>query len=366
MPPPFSVRLLDALAAASRGHGADFAGIFLVVTGLVAALGIYAGAGGPIGRAVAEFCGTLVGVAKVLAPPLLVAIGALLVRGIPESGIGVDVAEDVTRVDGRALVDPDIAEHPFARLLFGSALLSVAGLGLLHLIRDAPPIGSGRDVLADSAGYLGAIIGAPVLALLGTVGSAVVLSALAFAGALVVTRTTVRYVVGLTAAGVAAGARPLGQAIRRSFAQLFELNSERDGRDDVGPIPGADTGLGSALSDGPLWAETAPSPPVTVPAGPPDQGGVYDQDQDGAAEPVTKPKRKRKPAVTPDPATEPAPTQLEIDLPPAVQASAWKLPPNSLLELSGSQSVDRAAVKETGTRLEHAWPSTAWRPAWWE
>ncbi|MBK6855557.1 MAG: DNA translocase FtsK 4TM domain-containing protein [Microthrixaceae bacterium] len=227
MPPPFSVRLLDALAAASRGHGADFAGIFLVVTGLVAALGIYAGAGGPIGRAVAEFCGTLVGVAKVLAPPLLVAIGALLVRGIPESGIGVDVAEDVTRVDGRALVDPDIAEHPFARLLFGSALLSVAGLGLLHLIRDAPPIGSGRDVLADSAGYLGAFIGAPVLALLGTVGSAVVLSALAFAGALVVTRTTVRYVVGLTAAGVAAGARPLGQAIRRSFAQLFELNSER-------------------------------------------------------------------------------------------------------------------------------------------
>ncbi|MBP7631656.1 MAG: hypothetical protein KA758_14475, partial [Acidimicrobiales bacterium] len=34
-PPPFTVRLVDALAAASRGHGADFAGIFLVVVGLV-------------------------------------------------------------------------------------------------------------------------------------------------------------------------------------------------------------------------------------------------------------------------------------------------------------------------------------------
>ena len=344
MPPPFTVRVVEALAAASRGHGADFAGIFLVVTGLVAALGIYAGAGGPVGRAVAELFGTFVGVAKVLAPPLLVAIGALLVRGVPESTLSVDASGDITRVDGRAMVDPDIAEHPFARFLFGSALLSVAGLGLLHLIRDAPPFGSGRDVLADSAGYLGAIVGGPVLSLLGTVGSALVLSAVALAGALVITRTTVRYVVGLTAAGVAAGARPIGQVVRRWFAQLFELNADRDGDGAVAAGPSVVT-----MNDGPLWPDSAPMEPTATRD---DAPGVYDQDQEEDLPP--KPKRKRKPAVTPDPATEPVPTQLEIDLPPAAQASSWRLPPNSLLELSGSQSVDRAAVKETGTRLEHA------------
>ena len=354
MPPPSTVRLLEALAAASRGHGGDFAGIFLVVVGVVAGLGIYAGAGGPAGRAVAELIATLVGAARVLAPPLLIATGALLVRGIPEPRVAEARDDDPTRVDGRVAVPDDQVDHPFARFMFGTVMLSVAGLGLLHLIRDAPPIGSGRDVLADSAGYLGAFIGAPVLALLSTVGSAVVLSALAFAGALVVTRTTVSYVVGLTAAGVVAGARPLGQAICRSFSQLFELNSERGESGEVDPVSRGDASLGSALAEGPLWAETTSAPSVAVPTSEAASGGVYDQDLDGDGEAAPKPKRKRKPSVTPDPSTEIVPTQLEIEMPPAAQASAWKLPPNSLLELSGSQSVDRAAVKETGTRLEHA------------
>ncbi len=349
-PPPFTVRLVDALAAASRGHGADFAGIFLVVVGLVAGLGIYMGAGGPVGRGTAELVGTLVGAARVLAPPLLVAAGALLIRGVPEPRVVEIDVEDATRVDGRVpATEADLVDHPFARFLFGSALLGVAGLGLLHLIRDAPPIGSGRDALADSAGYLGALIGGPVRALLGTVGSALLLSAIALAGALVVTRTTVRYVVGLTASGVAAGARPVGQAIRRAVGQLFQLNADRHGPADAE----LHTGPGSTPTDGPLWAEPAPGAEVVVPsAGAPGTGALYDQDSDPDAAP--KPKRRRKPAVTPDPATESSPTQLEIDLPPGTQPSAWKLPPNSLLELSGSQTVDRAAVQETGGRLEHA------------
>ena len=353
-PPPFTVRLVEALAAASRGHGGDFAGIFLVLVGLVAGLGIYAGAGGPVGRSVAELVGTLVGAARVLAPPLLVAAGALLIRGVPEPEV-VDLgADDATRVDGRVpATEADLVDHPFARFLFGSTLLAVAGLGLLHLIRDAPPIGSGRDALADSAGYLGALIGGPLRALLGTVGSALLLSAVAFAGALVVTRTTVRYVVGLTAAGVAAGARPVGQAARRAVSQLFELNADRDGTSG-GAV---DHDRGVPRTDGPLWADAGIPPEVVVPAGAGTGAStLYDQDSDPDAELPPKPKRRRKSAVTPDPdpATEISPTQLAIDLPPGTQPSSWKLPPNTLLELSGSQSVDRAAVQETGSRLEHA------------
>ena len=38
-------------------------------------------------------------------------------------------------------------------------------LGLLHLVRGAPTFSEGADALADSGGYLGAAIGAPVFAL---------------------------------------------------------------------------------------------------------------------------------------------------------------------------------------------------------
>ena len=331
----------------------------MVVVGLLSALGIYIGAGGPVGRAGAEMVGTLIGAARVVAPPLLIAIGALLIRGIPEPR-PVDVNdEDPTRV-GVAL-DEDLQDHPLARFVFGSTLLAVAGLGLLHLIRWAPELGEGRDVLAHSAGYVGAVIGGPTRAALGSVGSAVLLSAIALAGALVVTRTTVRYVVGIGAAGVVAGVRPLGQATRRWLSRLFQLSADIDpAARDAANIDLRSANARSGSIGGPLWADADRAEaggPVEVTVATESTAfvsGLYDQDADADADVGAKPKRARKAKVTADPGSEPAPTQLEISLPPGAQPSNWKLPPNKLLDLSGSQAVDRAAVKETGTRLEHA------------
>ncbi|MEZ5176893.1 MAG: DNA translocase FtsK 4TM domain-containing protein [Acidimicrobiales bacterium] len=331
--PPFTVRALDSLAAASRGHGADFAGILLVVVGLVAGLGIYVGAGGPVGRGVADAVGTLVGAARVLVPPLLVGLGVLLVRGAPEPQLVIDV--DDPTVVAEVEPDPDLVAHPFARIAFGGLLLSIAGLGLLHLLRDSPPLDAGRDAVADAAGYVGALIGEPLQGALGEAGASLLLIAVGFAGALVVTRTTVRAVFGRTAAGVAAGARPVGGAARRALAQLFHLEptADADGTDVAFNAPAE-----IDLRDG-----SGPS--------------FYDQDADADAQadaPPAKPKRTRKPKATVPADPEVAPEQLEIALPPGVARSPWKLPPASLLDRSGSQAVDRAQVEETGRRLEGA------------
>ena len=331
-PPSRTSRVLDTLAAASRGHGADFAGLVLVVAGLVAGLGVYAGAGGPAGRAVADLMGTLFGAARVLAPPVLVAMGGLLIKGAPpETTIDPDDPTVVLELD------PDTVAHPFARIALGSTLLAVAGLGLLHLVRRAPELAAGRDVLADSAGYVGGAIGAPVHDLLGDAGAALLFTALAFAGALVVTRSTISAVVGRTAAGVAKGARPVGGAARKAVGQLFTIKEQAESSADptfVGPD--------LDLRDGIAPAGVAP--------------GFYDQDTDADPDAVpARPKRARKPkAAVPDPDPESPPEQLEISLPPGTQPSTWKLPPAKLLDRSGSQAVDRTAVEETGRRLEHA------------
>ncbi|MCU1371346.1 MAG: FtsK/SpoIIIE family proteinFtsk gamma protein [Ilumatobacteraceae bacterium] len=326
-PPPFTVRLLDSLAHASRGHGADFAGIVCIVVGVVAGMGVYAGAGGPVGRGTADLVGFVVGAARVIVPVLLVVLGAFLIRGVPapaEAG-----PNDPTLVD----VDPQAAEHPFARNVFGGILLAISGLGLLHLIRSAPAFSEGADAMADAAGYLGGAIGAPVRAALSPVGAAIAFLAIGFAGALVITRTTVRHVAGRTAAGVAAGARPVGRTAAGYLHNLFSLGSERGADDDDAPL--AISG-DVDLRDG---DETT---------------AFYDQDQDPDAA-APKPKRARKPkAVLPAPDPESPPEQLEIALPPGAQPSVWKLPPIKLLDLSGSQSVDRKMVEETGRNLEHA------------
>ncbi|MCU1352114.1 MAG: hypothetical protein JWM05_1323, partial [Acidimicrobiales bacterium] len=138
------MRVLDTVAAAGHGHGADFAGLVAIVAGLVAGLGIYLDAAGPAGRGAASVVGTLVGAARALAPPLLVGVGILLVRG----GRAVDPEADPD--------DPVVIDHPLAHVVVGSALMVVSGLGLLHLARHAPALDAGRHTLADSAGYLGA------------------------------------------------------------------------------------------------------------------------------------------------------------------------------------------------------------------
>jgi S-DNA-T family DNA segregation ATPase FtsK/SpoIIIE len=257
-PPPPPSRwstFTDALGEASRGHGADFAGLLLAVIGLVAGLGIYADAGGPVGRAVADVMGALFGAARVVAPPLFVLLGGLLVRGIPEAD------PDAEPIDGAPT-------HAAARLVLGGTLLGIAAIGILHLVRGAPGFDVGRDEVADAAGYVGRMIGGPLDNALGQVGAYAVLVALGVAGALVVTRTTIRTVASRTAAGVAAGARPVGGAARRAYQQLFDL---RDG------------------------AEGEPSDEVAFQAPsiePPDDQAIYDQDEGEPVAPA-KPKRPR-------------------------------------------------------------------------
>ncbi len=319
--------MLDSLAVASRGHGADFAGICSVVVGIVAGLGIYADLGGPVGEAVADGVGVVVGAARVVAPIVLIALGILLVRGAPERTIDVD---DPTLVD-----DPSLAEHPFARAVLGGTLVSIAALGMLHLLRGSPRFADGSEAMADAAGYLGAVIGAPLRATIGPIGAGLVLAAVGFAGALVITRTTVRQVVGKGAAGVAAGAKPVGRTLGSSLAGLFSLGSEREAL-ERGDLPGEEIDLRDASTS------VAPT--------------FYDQDADADPDAApAKPKRARKPKAKVTPAVpEGPPEQLEIALPPGTQPSSWKLPPPSLLVRGDAQAVDRKAVEEVGRNLEAA------------
>src|SRR5699024_4098996 len=100
--------------------------------------------------------------------------------------------------------------------------------------------------VADSAGYAGQIIGEPIHSWFGMIGAALTLAAIGVAGILVITRTTIRSVAERTAAGVVAGARPVGRAAR----SLFEL----EGDPAVTAAPGHETDdpeltVGGALAE---------------------------------------------------------------------------------------------------------------------
>jgi len=299
--PTFLDRLISALAAALDGHRSDVVGLLLLGVGLVAGLGIYLDAAGPVGRVMDEMIGTLVGWGRLLAPIALVGAGVVLVRRVPDDD------------------DPGARSHVWV----GGLLMAVAGCGLLHLAGGRPGLAAPATELADAGGLLGIAAAGPLTAGIAPWGAGLLLGTVALAGLVVLTRIPVRVAAESTAAGV----RPAGSAIsaylRQTYETLFSIGETHEGI----------------------------SPPSGV--------RVFDQDDaDGADtddEQPTRPPRARKPKVdipVPDPDVEP--TQLDLELGPAVKGSSWKLPPLSVLHRSGTQEVDKAAVEQAGRVLEAA------------
>jgi DNA segregation ATPase FtsK/SpoIIIE, S-DNA-T family len=156
-------------------------------------------------------------------------------------------------------------------------------------------------------------------------GAVLLLGTVALAGLVVLTRVPVRVAAESTAAGVRPAGSAITAALQRARRSLFTL----DGGDHPDGLDAPD-----------------------------DDVRVFDQDShdllevDEPGPPPPAPRAAKASVPEPDPDVEP--TQLEIELGPAVKGSAWKLPPSSLLHRSGTQEVDRAAVQATGKVLEEA------------
>ncbi|MEO7429072.1 MAG: DNA translocase FtsK, partial [Acidimicrobiales bacterium] len=184
-----------------------------------------------------------------------------------------------------------------------------------------PGLAAPTAELARAGGLLGIAAAGPLAAGLAPWGAGLLLGAIALAGLVVLTRVPVRVAAESTAAGV----RPAGMAISAYLRQVYEtLFSIGESADGLAPT---------------------------------DDVRVFDQD-DAPDDPDVGSSRKprvRKPKVdVPALIPDVDPTQLDLELGPAVKGSPWKLPPLSLLHRSGTQEVDKAAVEQAGRVLEQA------------
>ncbi len=317
-PPTLGDRLLRAIASALSGHAGELAGLLCACLGLVAGMGVYADAAGPVGRGLDTGIGTVLGWGRMVAPLVLVAVGVLLVRGRREK----DPEEEVDD-EGRPIAS--------AHLWVGGLLLAISAAGLLHLSGGRPPLDASAHDLSHAGGLLGLAIAGPLASGLAPWAAALVLAVVAVAGLVVLTRVPLRVAAESTANGV----RPAGSAIRgglrRARSHLFSLSGERPADDE-------DPGIDIPLDD-----ETT------------SMVHVFDQD---AADELPEPEEATVAAKPRAPRlAETAPvegTQMDLELGPAGRPSSWKLPPANLLQRSGNQSVDKAAVEAAGRVLEDA------------
>jgi S-DNA-T family DNA segregation ATPase FtsK/SpoIIIE len=141
----------------------DALGIGLVVLGLLAILGLWFEAAGPVGRGLDWFLHASIGIAAVVFPVIAVYWGVLLLR--------------------------DGAEQDRVRMFIGFTIAFVGVLALLSLFRGHPRPFGGYDRLSEAAGAIGAAAAWPLGKLVSRIGVFVVWSGVAVLGLLVFTGT---------------------------------------------------------------------------------------------------------------------------------------------------------------------------------
>lgn len=343
--------LSGLVAAVTAGHRGDLVGLACIALGAVCGLGLYASAAGPVGRVAASAATVTFGPLGHVVPVALVVVGILAIRGFdakPADGPS-SMGDDPTLVvDRPEPVDPVIVT---VRRVVGVIVVVLVVLGLLDLWRGRPGFSGTADEFAHAGGFVGTVVGTPSHAILGAVGATVLLVLVGLAGLVLVTGVPIARAARATKDALG----PAGRAIGRSVGAMFRLDS-------AGSTASTHTGDPAAVEvadyndlirtaepeadpfDEVDTPEESDAPTVTDD----DAGGaptLYDQDRDPGAAPAPAP------AGVVD--TGPG-SQLQIDLAPTTPRRAWKLPPKKLLERSGSQQVDKSAIRERGEALEHA------------
>ena len=296
------------------GREHEFLGLVLIGAGIVLGLAMYLDLAGPLGSGIETSVGWFLGIGRYLLPLLLLVAGGALVR-------------------------KHVSSSP-ATIALGWGLILLSVLGIIHIVRTPDSLttfqdGEGVTTLGEGGGWIGALVGGPLEALLAPVGGIVVLAAILIGAALLITQTSLRTMAESASRGAAAVARPVGRATKKALSDLSTLSSERE--DGERPMRQRKR------------PDDRPSSPEGV-HGEPLSPALYDGAEDDAdifAAPKSPPKKRRKKAGS-DTSSQAA---LPID---GETVGEWVLPPLGHLKQAGQQAIDMAEIERRGQTLQES------------
>jgi S-DNA-T family DNA segregation ATPase FtsK/SpoIIIE len=206
------------------------------------------------------------------------------------------------------------------------ALVILAASGLGEIFGGTPKLSSSLTALGDAGGYLGALVGRPVDALVGTAAAAVIFVLVAFLGAVL-----------LLGIPLQVAFRAIGQNAR-ALGHLTAALAQRVRTDDDEPESAADERVASAVA----VANSARS--------------IVEDDDDDTELDEIEPAFVASPAApTPPPSPEPPSGSGEqLSLPVVPRPGPYHLPSPKLLKRSAEQNTNMRAIEARGQVLQAA------------
>jgi S-DNA-T family DNA segregation ATPase FtsK/SpoIIIE len=327
------------------GHRADALAVALVVVGVLLALGLWTDLAGPVGGAVADGTGAVLGRARVALPVAFLAFAVVLLWPRRSGYVDPDTGEITgTITDEISDESADPAERPTVRIAVGAVLLLLADVAILHLAYGRPPIDGPVADLRGAGGFLGAALGGPLSSATGVAGASVILGGVALLGLLLA--------LGLSLGTVGA---LVGRGVRKGVGSAAGRTRDYMGVDTIGrDVDIDDTAEAAATTDAAPWGATP-----------------FDQDAAAAVHPVDAVDAVEVFEVfVPDaePAAGSVPEHGDIEIPTSVEQGGqlaivlgdeapahqgpWKLPPMNILKRGSGKEADRRMVEEGGRVLE--------------
>ncbi|MGP0031038.1 MAG: DNA translocase FtsK [Acidimicrobiales bacterium] len=276
-----------------RAHAGDLWAIALITVGVLLALATWAQALGPVGHGIDTALSDLMGWARTVLPLVCVGAGIIL------------------------LIERDRQRPDPLRTGLGAGLGLVGLCGLAELAKGTPRLGASAE-LRDAGGWVGAAVGHPLAAGLGTAGAAVVFVALVLVAILIAT--------GIKLATCGRGLRRAAVVVTGTLARWWK---------------------GSPLGERPEPAE--PAEPAGAPPAAPRVEAAPEPDAPVEAEPAIEPDLFDAEAALPDP--PPATPVSVVATPRLFGDEHWKLPPLSTLPETKQLRHDQRQLDAAGESL---------------
>lgn len=335
----------EAFSEQMANHVDDVIVVVCGLIGVISAIAIFTDSVGVIGSMFRTIAAFLFGQARIIFPISFLTIAGLIIWSSRSNREG-EYEDDANEEESIREVEP-------LRVAFGSLLIFLSVLGMIHVLAGNPRIGESVAELEDAGGLIGAMLGQPLVAGLQSFGASLVLIAVGILGIFISIGTQLREFAYDKFDGARnARKQNLIDLVEEEENDIIVSRSRRMGMDDYQSDEDEDEDEDEEYEEEAVLEDDDEEYEDDEDDDESDDDETEEDDDDEEYEDADDEESDEDEADLDDDEEGEDEDAVEIQAVASKKPRAWKLPPKNILERSSAHSVDKELIKHGGKVLE--------------